>query len=241
MKKNTNQIPNEALQLLPWHAKSLLTPKDHSYVQDIVSKYPAFDELVISEREIIRLVNEDKTILDQSALNSTEARLEKVLDIIDNSADQSTSQNTTQKNQSNQDEGFGSSIKNFLSSWLVAPSKPHYASFAIIATVSFALLFAFITPLVNQKSSFQPATSETNDIKNPTTATILLVGINGSPDTLKSFTLLQKQLDKIEVVPGKEGMYRVSLKKKLDSSETKKLIKLLSSQQDLVWFAGEAY
>jgi hypothetical protein len=70
---------------------------------------------------------------------------------------------------------------------------------------------------------------------------MLLVGFNGSSVELGAYPAFRDKLAKIETVPNKKGMYKVSLNQKLSAVEMKELLTTLEAQTELVWFVGEAF
>jgi hypothetical protein len=229
---NKNKIPEEALKLLPWYATGWLSPEERSYLKEMMEKFPELRKLLATEREVIRLVKEDESLLDQSSLESTNSRLEKVLKKLE-------SENTTQDTKTN---SLVSKLNQFIHAFLSgSSSKTQYAAFAAITTLTIALLFAFISPLVKQNNVFHPATMETPVRADTKNVTIILVGLNASPSDPALLKVLKGFNGQIDAVQGKDGMYRISLSKKLNSDQTHDLIKQLSSYKELFWFAGEAY
>jgi len=96
-KKQTKKpIPSKALKLLPWYATGWLSPEEREYVQEILSQYPEFQEMLEREHQIINILKEDKSILDQSCLEDTEVRLKRVLNNL-----QQTSNNESPNKTSN--------------------------------------------------------------------------------------------------------------------------------------------
>lgn len=233
MSSNYNNIPEEAIKLLPWYATGWLSAEERSYVNNVLKEYPELQDLLDDEIEMIKLISEDKDIINSSSLETPDIRLSKVLYDIDN---------TTKAKKSRIAPG----LKGLINSWLPASFNTQYASFAAVAILSITLLLAFVAPLVlqekNQQSSFEPATTTENNLsKDHTSTTILLVGIKGDPEKLKTLRPLKNKLSKIEHVQGKAGMYKVSFKNKLMPEKTQELIQYLLSQKEMVWFAGEAY
>ncbi len=100
---------------------------------------------------------------------------------------------------------------------------------------------AFVAPLFTEKNEYTPAAAKSANVINNQSTTILLVGINGSMDSLQSHPLLKGKLKKVESVPGKEGMYQISFNTKLSDTQVKEVLSSLSSNKELIWFAGEAY
>lgn len=234
MKANKNKIPEEAIKLLPWYATGWLSSEERDYVKEILSESPELQNLLLTEHEMIRAVKEDKSLLERSSLESTELRLENVLKKIDLEPNNQTERKTS--------ENLVSKLQNFISTFFSGDiSKTQYAAFAAISTLSIALLFAFISPLVKEKNIFHPATVETAMRKNTGNVTILLVGTNVAPNNPELLNVLSEANATIDAIPGKDGMYSVSLSKKLTPKQTNKLVEKLLTHKDLFWFAGEAY
>jgi hypothetical protein len=234
MSTNKNNIPQEAIKLLPWYATGWLSAEERSYVNKVLKEYPQLQDLLNDELEMINLISENKKILELSSLDTHKTRLDNIFKTIDKD-------DSIDSNKHN-----SSGIKALLTSWLPTSYNTQYASFAVVAILSITLLLAFVAPLVFQEKSqqgvFEPATSaEINLSKGTTNATILLIGIKGSPEILKTLAPLKDNLSKVEHVQGKAGMYKVILKSKLVPEKTQELIQYLLSQKEMVWFAGEAY
>ena len=232
-KTNKNQNLEEAQKLLPWYATGWLAPKERSFVQDMLSKYPALQKELELEHLIIKELKENESLLDLSLLESTEKRLGKVLDKLE---PHEVSVQTPIGSVSMSDK-----LKQFVYKMFSGDStKLQYAGFAAVSVLSVALLYAFISPLVNNQNTFYPATSASFETAGED-ETILLVGLNADSNDPRLKQLLQGVDARINVVPGKDGMYRIHLSKKLSAIEIKSLIQKLTSDKELVWFAGEAY
>ncbi|KAG1658147.1 Thermophilic serine proteinase [Nymphon striatum] len=197
-----NDIPERALELLPWFVTNQLSSEDKAYFNEVLQANAALETLVKEEREIFNLVVEDKSLLGLSTLESPEARLENVFKQIDNlpvADPQITSTNAS--------ESFVDKLKNTISSWLPTTfGVTDYARFASVAllVISLSVLMAFVAPLFNEKNEFTPAAAKSADVINNQSNTILLVGINGSMDSLQTHPLLKGKLKKVESVPGKK-------------------------------------
>ena len=226
----TTQIPEEALKLLPWYATGWLSPKERSYIKGVLKEHPELQELLVKEQKIISLIKEDKSILDKSSIETTEARLSKVLLKLDDHKN-----SPSFKKQSTNGFDLGEFIKSFFFG-----SKIQYISIALISTISIALLYAFISPLVQQNNAYYPAALEEVNPQSKN-VTILLVGLNVKPNNASLLKVLNESQATISAVPGKDAMFKVHLKNKLDPMQTKVLLKKLSSHTDLFWFVGEAY
>ncbi len=241
MNTNTknNQLPKKALELLPWFAIGVISAEEQAYFQEALLKYPELQKLLDQELEMQRLVSEDKSLLDLSVLEPMDERLKSVLNQID-----SIAVNKIDNHQIN--IGLAGIFKRALKSWIPADlSIWQYSGFAS-AAVLVAVLMAFVAPLFNQgkiteQNEFTTASAVNPEVNEVVSTTVLLVGFNGSPEDLSVFPALKDKLVKVEAVPSKKGMFRVSLNKKLDEVKTKELIDALMAQKELVWFAGEDF
>jgi len=244
MNNNTNNsegsIPEEVLELIPWYAIGNLSVDDHALFEEALVSYPSLQKLVETEQQIQQAVSANHSILDRSAIAPTEERLKSVLNMIDvEEARESSKQNNSILDK------LKSAIDTLVPRSNGVPQYARVASIGILV-VSVAVLTAFVAPLFNDKSDFIPASiSEPNvDQTTPTNsinATTLLVGYKGSSVELGENTVLKGKVIKIESVPEKDGMYQISFKESMGKDEIKQMIDSLSSQKDLIWFAGEAY
>ncbi len=199
----------------------------------------ALESLVEEEYKVFNLVTDNKSLLNLSALESTESRLENVFNQIDN-----TSLEIPVSNSINNHQSFIGKIKSTISSWLPTTfGVTEYARFASVAllVISLSVLMAFVAPLFTEKNDFTPAAAKSEIVNNKQSTTILLVGTNGSLDSLRSLPQLKGKLKKVESVQGKKGMYKISFNKKLSNTQVKEVLSSLSSNKELIWFAGEAF
>jgi len=234
-----NEIPERAIELLPWFVTGQLSSEDKAYFKEVLQGNSALESLVDEERNVFNLVAEDKSLIGLSKLQSPESRLENVFKQIDN-----TSVETPLNNQVSENQSFADKLKSAISSWVPATfGVTEYARFASVAllVISLSVFMAFITPLFTEKNEFTPAAAKSANVISDQSTTVLLVGTNGSMDSLHSHPLLKGKLKKVESVPGKEGMYQISFNQKLSNAQIKEMLSTLSSNQELIWFAGEAY
>lgn len=236
-----NKIKNdanfeEAIKLLPWYATGWLTPKERAFVQEMLNKYPELQKELELEYSVIQTVKEDKSILDLSAIESTEKRLEKVFEKIDTIKTDSASaqKQGLHKNQ----QGFLQILSSFFSDY---SNRFQYAGIAVITALSIGLLYTFVSPLMQQESVYTPATASSNSEKKDKNETILLLGLNTKPSDPRFKKLVQGIGGEISEISGKDGMYRMHLPRKLSPAEIKELVQKITIDKELVWFAGEAY
>jgi len=240
IKNKKGEIPMEALQLVPWYVTGCLSADERDYFQKILKKYPALQEHLKEEQELIKLVNQDETILELSSLEPTEVRLKNILGRLENASSVEAPLLTNNAKPAH----TGNILTNWLQSLVSgdAYNRLHFASFATIAIFA-ALLVAFIAPMVKDKSktSFHPATVQTTEHTQRTSETILLLGLNGSAQDIWLVNFLKKNHAKLSKIQGKDGLYRIRFSKKLTKNQTAALINQLNQQNKLIWFAGEAY
>jgi len=227
-KQIKKQIPTKALELLPWYATGRLSPEEREHIQKILSENPEFRKILDREHQIINTIKEDKSILDHSCLETTETRLEKVLERLPLADTQKTSEKSKQ--------GFLISLSNLFSDNLL---KVQYGILAAITILSITLLFAFISPLVEKNTIFYPAASSV--IKSNNDTTTLLIGLNADMNHPRLLRILKENNAIIETIPGKSRMHHLRLSVKLNGEQTKNLLKKLTNDKELFWFAGEEF
>ena len=235
--KNKNQNIDKATELLPWYAMGKLAPDDLSFMDEALASYPELKQHLEAEKAIIQRVKNDPSILDYSALEAPEDRVEHVLTLLMPQVQEDSVKLDRPQAQSK--------ITQFLSKML--PNNQQFGSFSyagfamVFLTAVFSLLYVFNGPNVKQESVFYPATKQAaTDLKNKSDETVLLLGVNGKLDSPKLLKLLQKVDANISPVPDKAGMYRVTLGKKLNSITINALLDELRAEKELVWFAGES-
>jgi len=244
----------ETLKLIPWCATGLLTDDERAYIEEQLKQYPVLQEYLEEERELIKLVNEDRSLLDLSILEPTESRLEKVLENLDTpSISTPTPVNmeeekpeTASMGSASDNGGFFSRLPKLFFGVNDGKNRLYYASFASIV-VFLGLLIAFVAPLFIDKlidkpqTSFHPATVQTGEGVGQSSQTTLLLGLNGDIQNPWLVKFLKQNNANMTKIPGKDGLYRINFDKKLTASKIESLIKQLNNHNELIWFAGEAY
>lgn len=244
MHNNTNNsdglIPEEVLELVPWYAIGKLSVDDQALFEEALVSYPSLKNHVEIEQQMMQAVNADHSLLSKSAIAPTEERLKSVLNMIDIEESRTDSV---------QDSSIFAKVKNAFDSLIPSSNGvPQYARVASVGilVLSVAVMTAFVAPLFSDKSDFVPASAETQSKTNEPAVvnaakTTLLVGFNGSSVELGENTVLKGKLIKVESVPEKEGMFKISFRDSLNANQIKETINSLLAQKELVWFAGEAY
>ena len=233
MNKNTNikMTEAEAMELLPWYTIDRLSGNETDLIDDLLSSSATLKNSMQLENKMRNIVQENKSVLEYSLLDSVESRLGKVLNAID---EESKSEIALQPSSFS----LGLWLKKLLP---VNPPKMQHAAFAVLSLFSIALMFSFVAPLITQKNVYYPATIETAANQKTEKVTTLLIGLSADRDDPEVLKVLNSIQAKIGEIPGKDGMYRIEYSKMLDKAETKKLLNTLSSHKDLFWFVGEDY
>ncbi len=240
---NKNQVLNKATELLPWYAVGKLSPNELSFMTEAIASYPELKSQLEIEQSMIQLVKNNADILNASAIEAPEDRVNHILDLLDEpslttlkqEADDSNVNQSLPKNK----------LKQFFDSLFPRSSSLGAYQYAGVALVIFALV-AIVNntfnkaPEVIQESVFYPAAKQNATFKNKKDHTVLLLGVSGKLDSPKLLKLLQKVEAEISAVPEKDGMYRVTLGKKLSSITINALLDELRAEKELVWFAGES-
>lgn len=248
----------ETLKLIPWCATGLLTDDERAYINEQLKQHPALQEYIEEELELIKLLSEDKSLLDLSILEPTESRLEKVMESLDQSPNETLSAEKPAEEESPDTSSLNSSLNdvntantNGLFSWLTkffpgmagGNNKLYYARFASIAVV-LGLLVAFIAPLIikdKMQNTFHPASVQNTESTGQSTKTSLLLGINGDLRNPWLLDFLKKNNAKISKIPGKDGLYRIQFEQKMPANKIESLTRQLKDHKELIWFVGEAY
>ena len=229
-KDNNNQVPIQALELLPSYALGLLEVQEKQFVEKSLLEFPALQEQLKAEHEMVQHLREEKEIFSLSAIEDREERLGQLLKR-EEFQPQKSKQRTTINTK------LISLFKTLLSGNV---NKSQYMGFAVITTLSIALLFAFSIPLFEDKSTFQLASIESGEEKSDKIT--VLIGLRVAPDDPKLLKVLNSYNVKTTTIAEKDGMYRLSFTKNRPSEkELKKLLSTLLEQKELIWFAGEAY
>jgi hypothetical protein len=229
MKKNTNnnQVPEKAIQLLPWYAMGLLTPEENNYIEKKLLEHPELQMQLKEEHETIHFLKEEEDLFYLSKISSSENRLEQIL-----------KRKILTTNKLSIKDKLVTFIRSLVSGNLAGTQ---YVGFAVISTISIALLFAFVAPLLNQQNTFYPANSHSSDKSHALKTPDLLIGLNINSDDPRLLLLLKDIKAKANSIPGKKGMISINFINKPSPSELKKAIKKLSANKELIWFVGEAY
>ncbi len=240
MSKKTHHIPDKALKLLPWYVTGRLSPQEREYMQKTLAQNLELRNLLDAEYKVLDALKEDSSILDQSCLESTDARLGRLLERLPEKQ-----QELDGSKKSRQPLTIRTNIIAYLSKLLSGSSaKTQYIAFAALSTLALALIFSFVSPLLEvhdeQHNTFYPASSATlkTDANQVTT---LLVGLNTEPDDPQLLSLLKENKATIKAASGKSGMHYLKLSVKLSPDQTKTLLKKLTDNKELFWFAGENY
>lgn len=255
---NSEIITVENFGLISWYATGWLSADERMHVHKLLIRHPELKSYIEDEQHIIQQVKADKSVLELSALEPIETRLDRVMTQIDEVPQTSMAQEPLQGSTSETvpvttmtTPSSGSGIKNkfndFVQSLLSGnASTMKYASFASLS-VLVALLVAFMAPMINSElnqktdTAFHPATIQTAETQKQMATTQLLVGLNESAQNNWLENIMQKNNAKLTKIPGKDGLYRIQFNRKLNADEIKSLLNQLNSHKESIWFSGEAY
>jgi hypothetical protein len=226
---NNNEVPIQALELLPWYALGLLARKEKEYVEQMLLEFPELQAHLKTEHEMGKYLKEEQEIFSLSAIEDRERRLAQLL-----------TRDEFQPEKNNEQELLSSKLVSFMNNLFTGQmSKTQYMGFAAITTLSIALLFAFTVPLLESSSTFYPAAIESDDAKQNTNT--VLVGLNVEPNDPRLLKILKSHGVMTTTIAGKDGMYRLSFTKEPSALDLDELLSALSKQTELIWFVGEAY
>jgi len=244
MHYNTNKIPDDVLELLPWAAKGNLTADDQTIFDAALVTYPELKTLLNAEMEMITLVSADKSLLDKSSIAAPEQRVKSVLNMIDAIE---TEQKIDTKNNTNAKTSVFAGFKDKVLSLFVGQQGEfqfsRVASFGVLA-IAVAVLVSVVSPTQLETSEFTPASAQilpdddalsVGDSKNT-----MLIGFEGSLSELSNNVVFKGKQLKIEN-PGKDGMFfQVHFPDSMSKEQVKQTLDALT-EQEKVWFAGEAF
>jgi len=238
-KTNKNQIMSKALELMPWYAINKLSPDDLKFMDEAIADYPELLQAIESEKESISIVKSNPSVLNLSALEAPEDRVDSVLNLIN--SQQSTPQETEIEQEVTPEISWLKRLVNNLFPSNLQSGNYAYASYAFVILTAVVALFTY-KQFQSEESVFYPASKETvtSSSNNISDATVLLVGVNGKLDSPKLLELLQEVDADISSVPDKAGLYKVTLGKKIDSKAVNALIDKLRAEEELIWFAGKS-
>ena len=249
---NSEMITVDDFGLISWYATGWLSADERMHVHKLLIRHPELKTYLAEEQHMIQQVKADKSLLDLSALESTEIRLDRVMTQIN----EATQKNMAQQAQPSSETVpiatalAGSSIKSKFNSFVQSllsgnTSTMKYASFASLS-ILVALLVAFMAPMINSDlnqtdTTFQPATVQTAETQKQMATTQLLIGLNEAAQNNWLENIIQKNNAELSKIPGKDGLYRIQFNKKLNANEIESLLNQLNSHKESIWFSGEAY
>lgn len=79
----SNELLEEARRLLPWYLTDKLSRAEHSLVNQALEQFSELQQELVQEEKMMRIVRTNTSLLELSALDTTEQRLNKLLGRID--------------------------------------------------------------------------------------------------------------------------------------------------------------
>ena len=247
MDTNTKQ---QVRTLLPWYHLGKLSDTEKALVDKATLEDTALRDELALEAEMIKLTRADKTVMDGSALESAQVRLNSVLAKID--ALETTAEQVTEPAQVNLTPAptLFARIKEYADNLLTGNSHSFsYAVFAVLTVVQLGLLMFFVLPSANITSeyglaSYTESSTSNQVVKAPTDTdhTVLLIGLseNIHYDRIEALFSAVENVQ-AELLPDDAGFYRVRLNKKLTAAELEGLENELSKKHASIWFVGEQF
>lgn len=235
--KHYKNIPEDILELLPWHVTDKLSPKDRIHFDNALETYSELTGEIEEEKQLITQVLADKSILNKRIIEAPNDRLEKVFNKIDNQNKLNNVVSLVEKLKDNYDTKTSKSN--------TVNTYARVASIGILV-ISLATLSAFLTTPNTETSDFIPASAEIQPNNSPETESnsieaTILVGFSGTAEELKANKSLNGKQIAIQSAPDNESIYQINFNQAMNADEIQKIIDSLQAQEDSVWFAGEAY
>lgn len=247
MDTNTKQ---QVRTLLPWYHLGKLSDTEKALVDKATLEDTALRDELALEAEMIKLTRADKTVMDGSALESAQVRLNSVLAKID--ALETTAEQVAEPAQVDMTPAptLFARIKEYVDNLLTGNSHSFsYAVFAVLTVVQLGLLMFFVLPSANITSeyglaSYTESSTSNQVVKAPTDAdhTVLLIGLSENIhfDRIEALFSAVENVQ-AELLPDDAGFYRVRLNKKLTAEELEGLENELSKKHASIWFVGEQF
>lgn len=131
----SGNLIDEARLLMPWYLTNQLSSEEQQLVNEALEQSPELRGEFLQEEKMMRLVKENKSLLELTALDTTEQRLDKVLSRIQHEEQQQTqtTQNTATAKKKGKAEGWlGKFFKSGLlgNDWL-SPANAVFASLLV--------------------------------------------------------------------------------------------------------------
>ena len=244
--KTTDNIPDSILELLPWFTIDKLSIEDKLIFENALLSYPSLQQHLKHEQQLIEKVSMDNSILDKSVIPAIEERLKTVFNMIDHPE---ILTRTKELSDSSTTTTVLDRVKNIVNSLI--PRQDFMQQYSRVAGVacmvlSVAALTTFAKPLFTHTSDFVPASAVTQSAAKQAestnnTKTVLLVGFNGTSEELSNINALKGKQINIESPPDKDGFFQISFKQTLNADEIKTTIDSLLKNEEMIWFAGEAF
>lgn len=244
-----NNIPKDTIELLPWFAINKLSERDQKVFEDALKTYPSLSEQIDAERELIKNISANKSVLHKRVVAAPEERLKVVFNNIDNPVVKRKPKckiNEIKKHKLNSIlKMFINTTDSIFSSNNTATQVATFAGIGALM-LSVAAINVMIIPSTNEKSDFTLASAETHSTTdqvstNKPVGVKLMVGFNGSSKELSKLDVLKGKQIKIESPANKEGFFEISFKHTLNKDEITEILEGLLAHDEKIWFAGEAF
>ena len=241
----------EVVNLMPWYNLGKLSDAEKTLVDEALTEDPSLKDQLSLDQQIRATVVTDPSLLDRSAFESSDLRLNKVLAQIDETVVKSIEPKATPvaKEKEATQSPFDS-VTSFFTNLLSGSSHSFtYAVFAALTVVQLALLLFFVVPSTMQSNDgFNTASGEKGKIvPEPAPMTlqdrapsglVLMIAIE---DNIKIEGFISKTFGdlELELIPDSYGYYRFRLNKDLTREEIEVLKNELSHKTNNVIFVGE--
>jgi len=241
----------EVVNLMPWYNLGKLSDAEKKLVDEALIEDSSLKDQLSLDQQIRATVVSDPALLDRSAFESSEIRLNKVLAQIDETvvkAIEPKAAPLAKEKESTQTAFHG--VKAFFTNLLSGSSHSFtYAVFAALTVVQLALLLFFVVPSTMQiNDGFDTAAGEKSKLvpepapislqdKVPS-GLVLMIAIE---DNIKVEGFVSKTFGdlELELIPDNYGYYRFRLNKDLTLEEIEVLKNELSHKTNNVIFVGE--
>jgi len=240
----------EVINLMPWYNLGKLSDAEKTMVDEALSEDASLREQLSLDQDIMSKVLADPKLLDRSAFESSDIRLDKVLSLIDETVvTKLASKPQVVAKEKQPSVSMLTGVKPFFAELLSGSSHSFtYAVFAALTVVQLALLMLFVVPSTMQNKEFDVEYTLQSDGKT----NVLPKSEEANTDYSLDLEIMMKDNIviegfpnesigdlELELLPNSDGKYHIRPSRKLKPAEIEVIKNGLLDDTAEVKFAGE--
>jgi len=240
----------EVINLMPWYNLGKLSDAEKTMVDEALSEDASLREQLSLDQDIMSKVLADPKLLDRSAFESSDIRLDKVLSLIDETVvTKLASKPQVVAKEKQPSVSMLTVIKSFFADLLTGSSHSFtYAVFAALTVVQLALLMFFVVPSTMQDNDFIDGYAPVTEDKKVIVPEPAGANIDSSLDLeimMKDNIVIEGFPNEsigdleLELLPNSDGKYHIRPSRKLKPAEIEVIKNGLLDDTAEVKFAGE--